>query len=91
MKLIMAIVHDEDSQPIIRELTRTGFRVTKLCSSGGFLKTGNTTLLIGVRNSKVDSLIEIIRNNSKCRKHSYNYTMTSYVSVKPYYLEEDLF
>jgi len=79
MKLVIAIVHDDDSQPIMREFTRNGFRVTKLCSSGGFLKTGNTTLLIGVRNSKVDLVIEIIKNNSKCRKHSYNYTMPPYV------------
>jgi len=46
MKLILAIVSDEDGQKVMDELSEHGFGVTKLCSSGGFLKSGNTTLLI---------------------------------------------
>ena len=52
MKLVFAIVHDEDSNKVIKELNSKGFSVTKLCSSGGFLRAGNTTLLTGVEESK---------------------------------------
>ena len=48
MKLIFAIVHDEDSPRLMAELNRAGFRVTKLNSTGGFLRSGNTTLMIVV-------------------------------------------
>ena len=46
MKLILAIVQDEDSVGVMDELNVNGFMVTKMCSSGGFLRAGNTTLLI---------------------------------------------
>ena len=51
MKLVFAIVHDEDGPKVMEELNRNGFSVTKLCSTGGFLKAGNTTLLVGVDES----------------------------------------
>lgn len=69
MKLIFAIVHDEDGRKVMDELNRNGFSVTKLCSSGGFLRAGNTTLLVGVEKGKVPEVIDIIRRKSKCRKH----------------------
>lgn len=72
MKLIIAIIHDDDSATITKELNINGFSVTKLCSSGGFLKAGNTTLLIGVENSKVSKAVEIIRRKSKSRKSLVN-------------------
>lgn len=48
MKLVYAIVHDEDSPRLTVELNKTGFRVTRLNSSGGFLRSGNTTLMLVV-------------------------------------------
>jgi uncharacterized protein YaaQ len=48
MKLIIAIVHDDDAMELISSLTESGFSVTKLATTGGFLKAGNTTLLIGI-------------------------------------------
>lgn len=68
MKLIFAIVHDEDAHKVIEELNKKGLSVTKLCSTGGFLKSGNTTLLAGVEEVELDSAIEIIKKNSKSRK-----------------------
>lgn len=67
MKLIIAIVHDDDAHNLIDDLTREDFRVTKLATTGGFLKAGNTTLLIGVEENQVDSAIKIIKNNCETR------------------------
>ncbi len=68
MKLIVAIVQDQDAQNVINELTEKEYRVTKLASTGGFLKAGNTTLLSGVETEKVDEVIEIIERNCKTRE-----------------------
>lgn len=68
MKLIVAIVQDQDAPSLVEDLTEKEFRVTKLSSTGGFLKAGNTTLLIGVEKEKVDKVIEIIDKNCKTRE-----------------------
>ena len=68
MKLIIAIVQDEDSGILIDELMDEDFRVTKLASTGGFLKSGNTTLLIGIDDSRVEKCLGIITKYSKRRE-----------------------
>ena len=72
MKLIFAIVHKEDDRKVMEELTKKGFLITKLSSSGGFLRAGNTTLLIGVSTDKLEEALDIIRNNAKSRKQIIN-------------------
>lgn len=74
MKLIIAIIHDEDNRKVMDALNENGFIVTKLCSTGGFLKAGNTTLLIGVDEDKVQEVISIIEKKSKMRKQMINST-----------------
>lgn len=76
MKLILAIVHDEDRNKVIDELNRNGFSVTVLCSSGGFLRSGNTTLITGVDTDKVDEVLSIIKKKSESRKQIINSSMT---------------
>ncbi|WP_422484845.1 cyclic-di-AMP receptor [Gudongella sp. DL1XJH-153] len=68
MKLVVAIVQDQDAQNVITDLTEKEYRVTKLASTGGFLKAGNTTLLSGVDNDQVDEVIGIIEKNCKTRE-----------------------
>lgn len=68
MKLIIAIIHDEDSHELIKKLTEKNYGVTKLASTGGFLKSGNTTLLVGTQKEKVDDVITIIKDVCKTRK-----------------------
>jgi len=68
MKLVIGIVQDDDSQDLVASLTKEGFRVTKLATTGGFLRSGNTTLLVGVEEEKVDKVIGIIRNLCETRK-----------------------
>lgn len=66
MKLLIAIINSDDAHNVTGEITKAGFYATKLSTTGGFLRTGNLTLLMGVEDEKVDELLEILRNN--CRK-----------------------
>lgn len=68
MKLVIAIVEDEDSIDLIDVLTEGEYRVTKLATTGGFLKSGNTTLMVGVEEEKVKGVIDIIKDVCKKRK-----------------------
>lgn len=65
MKLVIAIVHDDDSDDLLDILTDKNFGVTKLVTTGGFLKSGNTTLMIGVEEGKTEKVIDIIRDVCK--------------------------
>lgn len=68
MKLILAIISDEDSSKVIAELSKNDFGVTKLATTGGFLRSGNMTLLIGTEDEKVQDAIDIIKE--KCKKRT---------------------
>ena len=67
MKLIFAIVSNDDSAQVSAILTRNGFSVTKLATTGGFLMAGNTTFLLGVDEDKVETAIDLIKKHSKRR------------------------
>ena len=67
MKLIIAVVSNEDSHSLSNALTKENFAVTKLATTGGFLKIGNTTMLIGTEEDRVEKCIEIIKEESKQR------------------------
>jgi uncharacterized protein YaaQ len=64
MKLIIAILRDEDCERISHALVTAGFRVTQIASTGGFLRRGSTTLMIGVEEEKLDQAIQIIQDNT---------------------------
>ena len=68
MKLIIAIVQDEDASRLISQLMNDGFGVTKLATTGGFLRSGNTTLLLGVDDNKFDGAMAVIEKVCKSRK-----------------------
>ena len=67
MKLILAIVHNDDNVLVSSSLTKAGFHVTKIASTGGFLMSGNTTFIMGVEDGEVDKAIDIISRYSKKR------------------------
>ena len=67
MKLILAIVNNDDSAVVSATLTRENFSVTKLSTTGGFLMIGNTTLLIGAEDDRVAQAKEIIQKYSQKR------------------------
>ncbi len=68
MKLIIAIVQNEDVNKLVATLREKGYSSTKLASTGGFLSSGNTTLLIGTDNEKVDDVLSIIKDICKTKK-----------------------
>ncbi|BFH10388.1 cyclic-di-AMP receptor [Paenibacillus dendritiformis] len=67
MKMIVAIVQDKDSNRLSSALVKANFRATKLASTGGFLRAGNTTFMIGVNDDQVSTVLNVIRNNCKVR------------------------
>lgn len=70
MKLIIAIVNNDDAPTVSAKITKAGFNLTKMASTGGFLLSGNTTFISGVEDDKVDEVIEIIRTYSQRRTQS---------------------
>nr|WP_317282957.1 cyclic-di-AMP receptor [uncultured Sellimonas sp.] len=68
MKMIFAVVHDDDTNKTVKRLNENKFRVTKLSSTGGFLKRGNTTLMIGVEDDQVETVLKILEQECAKRK-----------------------
>lgn len=62
MKLILAIISDELINEVSKELSDSEFNTTKLSSTGGFRKKGNTTIIIGAEKEKVSKCVEIIKS-----------------------------
>ena len=67
MKMVLAIINYDDAQDVINNLMKAGFQITKLATTGGFLKAGNVTILIGLDESKLDECFAIIREHSSSR------------------------
>lgn len=68
MKLIIAIVQDEDTDALTQALVSAGHRFTKISTTGSFLRTGNTSLLIGVEDHVVPAVMAILRRT--CRRRT---------------------
>ncbi|SRR6056297_3141276 len=69
-KMVVVIVHDHDAHDLMDNLTSEGFRATKMASTGGFLREGNTTFIIGTDEEHVDNVLDIIRDNCKARERT---------------------
>ncbi len=67
MKLVIAVVHNEDARVLIDALLAHEYRATWLHSSGGFLKQANATILLGVADDKVDDVVALVRDNCRAR------------------------
>ncbi|MCR8645889.1 cyclic-di-AMP receptor [Paenibacillus sp. N1-5-1-14] len=67
MKLLVAVVQDKDSNRLSNALIKAGIRATKLASTGGFLRAGNTTFMVGVEDERVQEVFKIIQTNCKVR------------------------
>ena len=76
MKLVIAIVNKDDSALVMQKLTKEGFMSTKLSTTGGFLRAGNTTLLIGTEEERVDDVLEILRVCCSRRTETVNASAT---------------
>ena len=72
MKLIVAVVHNEDSRALIDVLLKHEYRATWLHSSGGFLKQSNATIVLAVEDAKVEEALGIIRESCHSRSQVVN-------------------
>lgn len=72
MKLVIVVVQDDDVDVLAKKIIANNFRSTKLASTGGFLREGNTTFLIGVEKERVEELIAVISQVCKVRKQTYS-------------------
>jgi len=68
LKLVVAVLQDRDWPTLRDQLVEHNFRFTRLSSSGGFLRQGNTTLMLGVQDEQVDEVISLIRRVGKPRE-----------------------
>ena len=64
-KLIIAVVQNEDTDGVVDALLEAEFRATRLASTGGFLRRGNTTLMIGADEEEVDAVLDLIRRHAR--------------------------
>ncbi|MEZ0327070.1 MAG: cyclic-di-AMP receptor [Fimbriimonas sp.] len=72
MKLAVCIVHNRDKSRVTDELVKAGFKFTVIGSTGGFLREGNTTILIGVEESEIATLKKVIDQNCQSREQLVN-------------------
>jgi uncharacterized protein YaaQ len=72
MKLVVAIVHSDDAGPLVDALLEREHRATRLHSSGGFLRQGNATVIVGVDDDRADEVIDIVRENCHARTQIVN-------------------
>ena len=72
MKLVVAIIHNEDAGALVDALLEKDYRATRLHSSGGFLKQSNATVILGVDDPQVDEVLEVIRATCKARTQVVN-------------------
>lgn len=68
MKLVIAVVSDTYAPGLVEKLINKGVAVTRLASSGGFLRRGNSTLLIGVEDDEVQVVIQTVKDFTEKKK-----------------------
>ena len=83
-KLVLAIINDEDAFHIMDLLHEKGYYVTKLATTGGFLRAGNTTLICGVQEERIPELIEIIEKKCRSRKQITSVSSTHVNATESY-------
>lgn len=67
VKLVTAIINKKDVKEVCKELTLSRYQFTKMASTGGFLSTGNITIIMGVEDDRLEDALAIIRNHSSQR------------------------
>ena len=67
MKLILSIVHSDDADMLLRTVAENGYGCTKISTTGGFLREGNATILVGTDAAHVDRVLDLIRNSCQTR------------------------
>ena len=72
MKLVIAIIQTRDKGRVVDALRANQFKFTQIASSGGFLREGNTTLLIGIEDDRLEPLLQLLEENCHTREQYIN-------------------
>jgi len=86
MKMVLAVIDKDDAHDVISGLSKEGFSITRLSTTGGFLRSGNVTILVGVEDEKTEQVISIIEEHSRSRSQQIPTIMgneASYLSPMP--------
>jgi uncharacterized protein YaaQ len=84
MKLMIVIIRDLDEERVVHDLVQNGYRVTRMASTGGFLRRGNITLLIGVEEDRVEGVFQALRQ-ACCPEDSQQHRATVFTLDTPYF------
>jgi uncharacterized protein YaaQ len=84
MKLLMTIVRDADGAAVVQTLVENGYRVTRMASTGGFLRRGNVTLMTGVEDTQVQNVIDLLRATC-CPAEDGQHRATIFIVDMPYF------
>jgi uncharacterized protein YaaQ len=84
MKLMFVIIRDVDGENIIQTLVDQGYRVTRVASTGGFLRRGNVTLMLGVESDKVQAVLDLLHANCSPAEKDHH-RATIFVVDMPYF------
>ncbi len=87
MKMMIIIVRDSDADEVVTELVSQGYRVTRMSSTGGFLKRGNITLLVGVNGEKVDAVMELLKRTCCPSEDKEQHRATIFVTDMPFFAQ----
>ena len=84
MKLMFVVVHDTDADAVVQSLVENSYRVTRMASTGGFLRHGNVTLMTGVEEDKVQAVIDLLHQTC-CPSEDAQYRATIFAVDMPYF------
>ncbi|MEX0766153.1 MAG: cyclic-di-AMP receptor [bacterium] len=80
MRLVLAIVQEKDAGRLIDALTEDGIQATMLASTGGFLREGNSTILVGIEDHHLTQVLATIQ---KCCHRREQYVSPMPPAVEP--------
>lgn len=86
MKLITVILQDKDSDTVTEALVQAGFSITRMASTGGFLRKGNVTLMIGLEPEQINPVVALLKQHCKPSEGN-QYAATVFVMNMPEYLK----
>jgi uncharacterized protein YaaQ len=84
MKLMFIVVRDSDAETVVQALVEKDFRVTRVASTGGFLRHGNVTLMVGLEENKVQTVIDLLHQVC-CPPEDSQHRATIFVMDMPYF------
>ena len=72
MKLIVSIVNSDDADRVVNTLNKAGYRATTISTTGGFLRQGNATILVGTEDENVTKVLQLVKDNCNTRTQYVN-------------------